>query len=167
MGLLCFRNGSIVRDVFKRTEANNNWNFFSELLESTPRGNFGNMGMTWWLKENNIDEIKVNGYAKSTALHFLSKEIIPNVKGTLRWNKTNSSASRESAKGVTKFSSPQTEVRALVEGQMLHRKAVASDMGFTFGENTRILATGGASANKAILQVMSDVFNAPVYIQVR
>lgn len=84
----------------------------------------------------------------------------------MRWNKTNSSASRESAKGVTKFSSPQTEVRALVEGQMLHRKAVASDMGFTFGENTRILATGGASANKAILQVMSDVFNAPVYIQV-
>lgn len=48
---------------------------------------------------------------------------------------------------------------------MLHRKAVASDMGFSFGEDTRILATGGASANKAILQVMADVFNAPVYIQ--
>lgn len=38
-------------------------------------------------------------------------------------------------------------------------------MGFNFGEDTRILATGGASANKAILQVVSDVFNAPVYIQ--
>lgn len=48
---------------------------------------------------------------------------------------------------------------------MLHRKAVAGDMGFHFGEDTRILATGGASANKAILQVVSDVFNAPVYIQ--
>lgn len=48
---------------------------------------------------------------------------------------------------------------------MLHRKAVASEMGFNFGEDTRILATGGASANKAILQVVSDVFNAPVYIQ--
>lgn len=48
---------------------------------------------------------------------------------------------------------------------MLHRRAVASDMGFTFGEDTRILATGGASANKAILQVLADVFNAPVYIQ--
>lgn len=48
---------------------------------------------------------------------------------------------------------------------MIHRKAVASDMGFNFGEDTRILATGGASANKAILQVVSDVFNAPVYIQ--
>lgn len=48
---------------------------------------------------------------------------------------------------------------------MLHHKAVASDMGFTFGENTRILATGGASANRSILQVMADVFNAPVYTQ--
>lgn len=38
-------------------------------------------------------------------------------------------------------------------------------MGFSFGENTRILATGGASVNKAIIQVMSDVFNAPVYVQ--
>lgn len=56
-------------------------------------------------------------------------------------------------------------MRALVEGQMLHRKAVALDMGFAFGENTRILATGGASANTSILQVISDVFNAPVYIQ--
>jgi xylulokinase len=48
---------------------------------------------------------------------------------------------------------------------MLHRKAIATDMGFHFGANTRILATGGASANKSILQVMADVFNAPVYTQ--
>lgn len=48
---------------------------------------------------------------------------------------------------------------------MLHRKTVAGDMGYSFGEDTKILATGGASANKAILQVVSDVFNAPVYTQ--
>lgn len=48
---------------------------------------------------------------------------------------------------------------------MLHHKSVATQMGFSFGEDTRILATGGASANKSILQVVSDVFNAPVYIQ--
>lgn len=66
---------------------------------------------------------------------------------------------------IYRFSSAQTEIRALVEGQMLHHKAVASDMGYSFGEDTRILATGGASANKSVLQVCSDVFNAPVYIQ--
>ncbi|XP_055696226.1 xylulose kinase [Lutzomyia longipalpis] len=142
MGMLCFRNGSLVRDKFKHAEGNNSWDYFSELLESMPRGNFGNM-----------------------ALHFVNQEIIPNVKGTLRWNKDSSSSNPEAAKGVAKFSSPQTEIRALIEGQMLHRRAIASDMGFLFGENTRILATGGASANKAILQVMADVFNAPVYVQ--
>lgn len=48
---------------------------------------------------------------------------------------------------------------------MLNRKAFALDMGFSFGENTKILATGGSSSSRSILQVMSDVFNAPVYIQ--
>ena len=33
------------------------------------------------------------------------------------------------------------------------------------GPSTRILATGGASKNAAILQVLADVFNAPVYVQ--
>lgn len=31
----------------------------------------------------------------------------------------------------------------------------------------RILATGGASANHSLLQVLSDVFNSPVYVQSR
>lgn len=48
---------------------------------------------------------------------------------------------------------------------MLNRKAFALEMGFNFGENTKILATGGSSANKTILQVMANVFNCPVYIQ--
>ncbi|XP_055618517.1 xylulose kinase isoform X2 [Toxorhynchites rutilus septentrionalis] len=142
MGLLCFRNGSLVRDIFKRAEANDNWENFSELLDSTPRGNFGNI-----------------------ALHFISKEIIPPIKGSLRWNKSSNLDDPEAARGVLKYSSPQNEIRALVEGQMLTRKAYATEMGFSFGENTRILATGGASANKSILQVASDVFNAPVYTQ--
>ncbi|XP_055599844.1 xylulose kinase [Uranotaenia lowii] len=142
MGLLCFRNGSLVRDIFKRAEANDNWENFSELLDSTPRGNFGNM-----------------------AIHFISKEIIPPAKGSLRWNKSSNLEDSELARGVLKYSSPQTEIRALIEGQMLNRKTYAAEMGFSFGENTRILATGGASANKSILQVLSDVFNAPVYTQ--
>jgi len=33
--------------------------------------------------------------------------------------------------------------------------------------DTRILVTGGASSNKSILQVISDIFNAPVYTLVR
>ncbi|XP_067616269.1 xylulose kinase isoform X2 [Eurosta solidaginis] len=142
MGLLCFRNGSLVRDDFNKTEANCDWAKFNELLDSTPRGNHGNM-----------------------ALHLRSVEIIPNIKGVLRWNRNNSRKSKESSKGVQKFLSPQTEVRALIEGQMIHKRAVAEDMGFHFGRNTKIIATGGASVNKSILQVISDVFNATVFVQ--
>uniref|UniRef100_A0A1B0FFP6 Xylulose kinase n=1 Tax=Glossina morsitans morsitans TaxID=37546 RepID=A0A1B0FFP6_GLOMM len=142
MGLLCFRNSSLVRDGMKHSEATDNWNTFNELLDSTPRGNYGNM-----------------------ALHFPTKEIVPSVKGTLRWNKDINAVSTTASTGILKFSSPQTEIRALIEGQMLHRLSVAVDMGFNFGGNTKIIATGGASVNKSILQVIADVFNAPVYVQ--
>ncbi|TNN24052.1 Xylulose kinase [Liparis tanakae] len=55
--------------------------------------------------------------------------------------------------------SPQVEVRALVEGQFLSRRLHAERLGYSI--RTRVLATGGASSNKDILQVLSDVFNAP------
>lgn len=61
----------------KLTKANNNWNTFSELLDSTPRGNYGNM-----------------------ALHFPAKEIIPAAKGILRWGKYNNL--QHATQGVTK-----------------------------------------------------------------
>jgi xylulokinase len=52
-------------------------------------------------------------------------------------------------------------VRAVVEGQMMamanHSAAMAS------AGVDRIVATGGASANRVILQVMADVFGAEVY----
>lgn len=76
MGLLCFRNGSLVRDIFKRSEANDNWEQFGELLEATPRGNHGCM-----------------------ALHFVNQEIIPSCKGSLRWAQNNSIAAPD---GVVK-----------------------------------------------------------------
>uniref|UniRef100_A0A8C2Z2F9 Xylulose kinase n=1 Tax=Cyclopterus lumpus TaxID=8103 RepID=A0A8C2Z2F9_CYCLU len=59
--------------------------------------------------------------------------------------------------------SPQVEVRALVEGQFLSRRLHAERLGYSIIPGTRVMATGGASSNKDILQVLSDVFNAPVY----
>ena len=38
---------------------------------------------------------------------------------------------------------------------------------FSDPNTTKILVTGGGSVNKAILQIIADVFNAPVYTQVR
>lgn len=51
MALLCFRNGSLTRERIKKTIAEDSWSIFNELLDSTPRGNFGNMGFYYDLQE--------------------------------------------------------------------------------------------------------------------
>ncbi|XP_021936938.1 xylulose kinase-like isoform X2 [Zootermopsis nevadensis] len=132
MVLLCFKNGSLTRERIRDTCAEGSWKLFNELLNSTPRGDFGNMG-----------------------LYYDTQEIIPFVKGDYRRNKANVE--------VPRFSGKEIEVRAVVEGQFLAKRAHAEDLGFTLSKNTRILATGGASNNLDILQVLADVFNSSVY----
>ena len=51
-------------------------------------------------------------------------------------------------------------VRAVVEGQMI---AMANHSRQLSGHCRRIVATGGASSNREILQIMADVFEAEVY----
>jgi xylulokinase len=50
-------------------------------------------------------------------------------------------------------------VRAIVEGQMMAMRIHSAWMGV---KASQILATGGASTNSAICQVLADVFNCPV-----
>ncbi|XP_029159809.1 xylulose kinase isoform X2 [Nylanderia fulva] len=133
MAMLSFKNASLTRERIRNETAQDSWQIFNELLESTPRGNFGNF-----------------------ALYFDIQEINPFVIGDYRYNKANDEISR--------YSSKEVEVRALIEGQFVAKRAYAEDFGFVIGPNTRIIATGGASVNKAILQVISDVFNSPVYV---
>uniref|UniRef100_A0A6A7G8W2 Xylulose kinase n=1 Tax=Hirondellea gigas TaxID=1518452 RepID=A0A6A7G8W2_9CRUS len=131
MGMLCFSNGSLAREAVRDKCAQGSWEVFSELLDSTPRGNFGNI-----------------------ALHYSVREICPPLLGVHRYNKARERVSR--------FSSQEVEVRALVEGQMLARRLHANKLGY-HTEKCRVLATGGASKNVSLLQVMADVFSAPVY----
>ncbi|XP_033226806.1 xylulose kinase [Belonocnema kinseyi] len=133
MTLLCFKNGSLTRKRICESAAQDSWPIFNELLESTPRGNFGNLG-----------------------LYFDAKEILPVLIGDYKFNKANEKISR--------YNSKEVEVRALIEGQFIARRAHAEDFGFSIGPKTRIIATGGSSVNKAMLQVLADVFNSPVYI---
>jgi xylulokinase len=67
--------------------------------------------------------------------------------------------------GVRRFGLPADDaaanVRALVEGQMM---AMANHWSaLSHRPVTRIRATGGASGNREILQIMADVFGADVY----
>uniref|UniRef100_A0A6Q2WP81 Xylulose kinase n=1 Tax=Esox lucius TaxID=8010 RepID=A0A6Q2WP81_ESOLU len=82
-------------------------------------------------------------------IYFDSVEITPPAVGVHRYNNEN--------KKVAGFPA-QEEIRALVEGQFLAKRYHAEKLGYKI-----MLATGGASSNKEILQVLSDVFNAPVY----
>jgi len=135
MALLCYKNGSLTRERLRDSCADGSWDIFNELIDSTTRGNFGNIGM-----------------------YFDHPEIVPDgLLGDYRFNKSDEPAIR--------FAGNETEVRALIEGQMMAKRIHAERMGFNLTPETRILVTGGASVNTAILQVVADVFNANVYTQ--
>ncbi|KAK1794931.1 hypothetical protein P4O66_010123, partial [Electrophorus voltai] len=90
----------------------------------------------------------------SIGIYFDVVEIIPPAIGIYRFDQRD--------KRVDAFTR-EVEIRALVEGQFLAKRVHAQKLGYRIIPGTKVLATGGASSNKAILQVLSDVFNAPVY----
>ena len=97
-----------------------------------------------------------SSYGALSGFYFDHPEIVPDgVQGDFRFNRNDEPASR--------FASNETEVRAVVEGQMMAKRIHAERMGFVINPDTRILVTGGASVNTVILQIIADVFNAKVY----
>ncbi|XP_050960553.1 xylulose kinase isoform X1 [Labeo rohita] len=87
-------------------------------------------------------------------MYFDVMEITPPAAGVHRFN--------AAGQRVASFER-EVEIRALIEGQFLAKRVHAEKLGYKIIQGTRVLATGGASSNKDILQVLSDVFNAPVY----
>lgn len=94
----------MTRKRIRDSAAGGDWQLFNELLDNTPRGNFGNL-----------------------ALYYDATEIFPKIVGDYCFNKANDR--------VTKYSSKEVEVRALIEGQFVARRAHAEDFGFAIGEN--------------------------------
>lgn len=62
--LFSFKNGSLTRERIRDNCAEGSWDIFSKLLDSTPRGNFGNIG-----------------------LYYDKQEIIPFLHGDFRFTK--------------------------------------------------------------------------------
>lgn len=73
----------------------------------------------------------------------MDPEITPAGQGCHRWDSDNTP--------VAEFS-PEVEVRAIVEGQFMAKWVHAHKLGYQITASSRILATGGASKNTAILQ---------------
>lgn len=86
--------------------------------------------------------------------YFDVMEITPHAVGVHRFNGANQK--------VSEFPN-DVEIRALIEGQFMAKRIYAERLGYKIMPQTRILATGGASCNQDILQVLSDIFNAPVH----
>lgn len=114
-----------------------------------------NSGFTSWDEFNRALEMTPVGNNGNIGFYFLEAEITPryNATGVFRFN--------SSGKKVKKFDSPAIEARAIIEGQILNMRSHAKGVGLD--KPKRVIATGGASVNKAILQTMSNIFGAPVY----
>ncbi|KAJ2947291.1 hypothetical protein O0L34_g17007 [Tuta absoluta] len=135
MALLCFANGSLTRQSHR-----------DRLAEEKS-----------WEAFNDLLRATVRGNMGYMGIYYDTAEIVPRAApGRWLWD----------ARGrpIDK-TAPQFEARALLEGQAIARRVHAEDMGFKLDESSRIIATGGASVNKDLLQIFADVFNTPVYVQ--
>jgi len=107
-----------------------------------------------WSEFNSALQCTTPGNNGCLGIYFIDQEIIPNCRGIYRWNSND--------ERVESFAS-DVEVRALIEGQFVAKKTHAERIGYTFDRSSRILATGGASQNTEILQVLSNIFHCSVY----
>ncbi|XP_053569766.1 xylulose kinase isoform X2 [Bombina bombina] len=127
MALLCFKNGSLMREKIRDSCSLGSWEEFSKTLRSTSPGNNGRIGF-----------------------YFQVMEITPHAVGIHRFNADHQK--------VSEFSN-DTEIRAVIEGQFLAKRIYAERLGYKIMPQTRILATGGASCNKDILQVLQRKYH--------
>ena len=83
------------------------------------------------------------GNKGNIGIFFREPEITPAGQGEFRW---------DSSGALVRGFPPEVEVRALVEGQFVAKRVHCQKLGLSFTASSRILATGGASQNPALLQ---------------
>lgn len=142
MVMLCYKNGSLTREDVRDRCAEKSWEVFNKLLQQAPPLNGGKIG--FYYKEHEILPPLPVGF---------HRYVIENFKGET----SNGVAERT----VEEFD-PPSEVRALVEGQLLSMRGHAERFGMP-SPPKRIIATGGASANTSILTSIASIFGSNVY----
>ncbi|KFK36514.1 hypothetical protein AALP_AA4G134000 [Arabis alpina] len=142
MVMLVYKNASLTREEIRDRCAEGSWDVFNKYLQQTQPLNDGKLGF-----------------------YYTENEILPPLPvGSHRYILENFSV--ESLQGVKEREvdefDPPSEVRALIEGQFLSKRAHAERFGMP-SPPTRIIATGGASANENILSLISAIFGCDVY----
>ncbi|EOA13158.1 hypothetical protein CARUB_v10026177mg [Capsella rubella] len=142
MVMLVYKNASLTREEIRDRCAEGSWDVFNKHLQQTQPLNNGKLGF-----------------------YYTENEILPPLPvGSHRYILENFSG--ESLDGVKEREvdefDPPSEVRALIEGQFLSKRAHTERFGMP-SPPIRIIATGGASANENILSLISAIFGCDVY----
>ncbi|XP_059453586.1 xylulose kinase 2 [Corylus avellana] len=135
MVMLVYKNGSLTREDVRNRYAEKSWEVFNKFLQQTPPLNGGKMG--FYYKEHEILPPLPVGFHRYVIENFSDNE------------------------SLEEFD-PPSEVRALIEGQLLSMRAHAERFGMP-SPPKRIIATGGASANQSILSAIASIFGCDVY----
>ncbi|KAL3830680.1 hypothetical protein ACJIZ3_019482 [Penstemon smallii] len=142
MVMLCYKNGSLTREDVRNRCADKSWDVFNTFLQQTKPLNGGKLG--FYYKDHEIIPPLPVGFHRFVLENF---------------NGNSLDGVKESE--VVEFDSA-SEVRAIVEGQLLSMRGHAERFGMP-SPPKRIIATGGASANTSILDSVASIFGCDVY----
>eukprot|EP00899_Mesostigma_viride_P015287 jgi/Mesvir1/2375/Mv22130-RA.2 len=137
MTMLVYKNGSLAREEVRDRCAGGSWDTFNAMLARTPAGNGGSLGLYYPFTE-------ITPFIQAGVYRYAPD---PLSSGALR---------------ATKHFDEATEVRAIIESQALAMRLHAERAGMP-SPPQRLVATGGASANRSLLQVLANVFGCEVF----
>ncbi|XP_064216201.1 xylulose kinase isoform X2 [Aotus nancymaae] len=178
MALLCFKNGSLMREKIRDEFASCSWSEFSKALQSTEMGNGGNLGFYFDVMEITPEIIghhRFNTENRKVSAFPGDVEVRALIEGQFMAKRTHAEGLgyRVTASWIcltlVTYSHVALDCTLRAVSQPAYFCLPVSCL-FKEGRRkkkvskTKILATGGASRNRDILQVLADVFGAPVYV---
>lgn len=140
--MLVYKNGSLTREDVRNRCAEGSWDVFNKKLEETTPLNGGKLG--FYYKEHEIIPPLPVGFHRYVLENFTG-DTLDGLK------------ERE----VEEFDA-SSEIRGIIEGHFLSMRAHTERFGMP-SPPKRILATGGASANRGILKAVASIFGCDVY----
>ncbi|KAM1225590.1 hypothetical protein ACFX13_045034 [Malus domestica] len=142
MVMLVYKNGSLTREDIRNRYMESSWDRFTQALSNTLPLNGGKLG--FYYNEHEILPPLPVGFHRYVLENFNGESL----EGV-------------NEREVEKEFDGASEVRAVTEGQFVSMRGHAERVGMPSPK--RLIATGGASVNRAILGVAACVFGCEVY----
>lgn len=138
IAMLCYKNGALAREQVRDAHASRDWTKFNELINATPPGNNGTVG-----------------------LYFPLPEIIPSGVLGNHFFQASEDGSVQRVDSIPEDAHP----RAILESQFLSvRSRIAAIMPEDAPPLRRLVIAGGSAANPIIRQLAADIFGMRAYV---